>query len=83
MVTGEGTGKETDLDKINKFRQVLGTFPLVVGAGLTAQNCVEQLSIADAGIIGSYLKDNYKDNGDVSIEHVNEFMGNVKTLRIR
>lgn len=81
VVTGDGTGKETDLDKIKEFREVIKNFPLIVGAGLTAENCYQQLSLADGAIVGSYLKDNYKDYGDVSEEHVKELMGIVKTLR--
>lgn len=83
VVTGNATGKETDLDKIKKFRSIIGTFPLVVGAGLTTNNCENQLNIADAGIIGSYLKDNHQDNGEVSEVYTKEFMDKVKTLRIK
>lgn len=82
VVTGDGTGMETDLDKIKEFRAIIGDdFPLVIGAGLTAENCDTQLAIADAAIIGSYLKDNYKDNGNVSVEHVKHFMGELEKCR--
>ncbi len=82
VVTGTGTGMETDLDKIKEFRAIIGDdFPLVVGAGLTAENCDTQLAIADAAIIGSYLKDNYKDDGNVSVEHVKHFMGELEKCR--
>ncbi|MFK9095032.1 BtpA/SgcQ family protein [Bacillus salipaludis] len=82
VVTGTGTGMETDLEKIKKFRKLIGNhFPLVVGAGLTAENCCPQLAIADGAIIGSYLKDSYKDNGNVSANHVKSFMQAVQELR--
>lgn len=80
VVTGKGTGMDTDIEKIKMFRQVMGeNFPLIIGAGLTPQNCVNKLALADGGIIGSYLKDNYTDNGDICSEHVREF---VKTARL-
>lgn len=60
VVTGEGTGIRTDLEKIKTFRSVLGDFPLVVGAGLTSQTVAEQLSYADGAIVGSY----FKEHGD-------------------
>ena len=58
VVTGSGTGKETPIEKIKKFREAIGDFPLIVGAGITEDNAVEQLSMADACIIGSYFKNN-------------------------
>ncbi|MDR0860529.1 MAG: membrane biogenesis protein [Candidatus Peribacteria bacterium] len=80
-VTGSGTGIETNLQKIKNFRSVIGDFPLVVAAGLTADNCQEQMAIADAGIVGSFLKDTYKDIGEVSESHVKELVEKIKTLR--
>ncbi|MBY0122916.1 BtpA/SgcQ family protein [Bacillus sp. S/N-304-OC-R1] len=82
VVTGEGTGMETDLEKIRAFRTLIGNdFPLIVGAGLTAENCCSQLSIANGAIVGSYLKDSYKDTGDVCVDHVKHFMEEVFKLR--
>ena len=82
VVTGTGTGMETDVEKIKEFRKIIGNdFPLIVGAGLTAENCSSQLAIADGAVIGSYLKDNYKDTGDVSVNHVKHFMNSINELR--
>jgi len=79
-VTGAGTGEETDSEKISQFRKVLGDFPLVVAAGLTKDTVEEKLSIGDAAIVGSTFKDTRKDTGDVSAEHVCEFMDEVRRL---
>ena len=49
---------ETDLEKIKSFRSILGDFPLIVGAGVTAQTAKEQLSFSDGAIVGSYFKEN-------------------------
>lgn len=58
VVTGAGTGKETPFDKILNFRQILGgNFPLVIGAGVTAENAIVQLPIGNGAIVGSYFKD--------------------------
>ncbi len=56
VVTGEGTGMATEDDKIRRFREIIGDFPLIVGAGVTDRNCARQLSIADGAIIGSFFK---------------------------
>jgi len=74
VVTGEGTGKETPLDKIKNFREILGDFPLIVGAGMDTSNLVEQLSIADGAIVGSSLKPYKRTNEMISRELVKEFI---------
>ncbi len=82
VVTGDKTGEATDTGKIKQFRSILGMgFPLIIGAGLTAENGREQLYLADGGIIGSYLKDTYKDSGRVCSEHTAAFMQEVNKIR--
>lgn len=80
-VTGEGTGKATPMDKIREFRQIMGDFPLVVGAGMTPENCAEQLSVADAAIVGSYFKKGHVDDEFVEPAHVRTFMQQVERCR--
>lgn len=81
VVTGEATGISTDLEKIKEFRKIIGTKPLIVGAGLNYNNCLEQLEIADGGIVGSYFKEGHIDSGEVSPANVERFMNKVKILR--
>lgn len=80
-VTQDATGQETSMEKIKLFKKTLCDFPLVVGAGITPSNVKEQLMVADAAIVGSYFKDTYKDDGEVSSEHVRLMMDTVKELR--
>ena len=62
VVTGERTGEETPMEKILRFREIAGDFPLIIGAGLTVQNARQQLEVADGAIVGSY----FKPEGDIS-----------------
>jgi len=39
VVTQDATGQETSLGKITEFRNIIGDFPLFVGAGMTLENC--------------------------------------------
>ena len=80
-VTGSATGEITDIEKIRRFRSIIGEFPLVVAAGLTPDVVPEQLSVGDAGIVGSWLKVDHVDKGEVSPENVREFMKTVAELR--
>lgn len=77
-VTGAGTGIDTDTEKIRQFREIIGDFPLVIGAGMTRETIKEKLSIGDAAIVGSTFKDTRKDSGDISAEHVIDFMEEVR-----
>lgn len=81
VVTGNATGEQTDLEKIKLFRNTLGEFPLIIGAGITKENVREQLQYADGIIVGSYLKDNRKDFGEVSEEHVRELVEVIEEIR--
>jgi predicted TIM-barrel enzyme len=83
VVTGSGTGVETELSKIIEFRSIIGDFPLIVGAGITPENCEERLSIADGAIIGSYFKDTYKDKGEVDASHVKRMMDVIAGIKTR
>ena len=81
VVTQDATGQETSMEKINEFRSIIGDFPLVIGAGLTAENCKEQFSVGDAAIVGSYFKDTYKDTGDVDANHVKTLIDTLNDIR--
>lgn len=80
-VTQDRTGQETSMEKIIQFRNGLGDFPLIVAAGVTADNIEKQFEYADAVIVGSYFKDNYKDEGELCAEHVREILDIVENIR--
>jgi len=81
VVTGEGTGYETPLDKVKEFATLIdGKAPLIVGAGLTAENVKEQLEFAQGGIVGSAFKPNGRTQQMVDRDLVKAFMDEVKKL---
>lgn len=81
VVTGEGTGMETPLTKIHMFRQRIGGYPLIVGAGLMPENVREQLLIADGAIVGSCLKRDGNTRNKVDKRLVRAFMDQVRRVR--
>ena len=80
-VTQDATGQETSMAKIEQFRAALGDFPLIVGAGVTPENAHKSLAVADGAIVGSFFKDTYKDDGEVSAEHIAALMDAVRAIR--
>ncbi len=81
VVTGQGTGKETSLDKIKYFRQIIGNHPLIVGAGVNLKNAYEQLKIADGAIVGTSLKVKNNTKNKVDRLKVRDLMTIVKEVR--
>lgn len=81
VVTGQGTGHETSISKIGLFKAHCGQHPLIVGAGLTPGNVVEQLTIADGAIVGSCFKPYGRTYEKIQKTLVEEFMSEVKKLR--
>ena len=81
VVTGQGTGEETPLEKIVEFRTVLRDHPLIIGAGLTTDNAYEQLQIADGAIVGSFFKHHKKTSNIVDPTKVKALMDIVKQVR--
>lgn len=79
VVTSDATGQPTDMDKVRRFRDALGPdTPLLIGAGLTPENVADRFSVADGGIVGSWLKDNHQDNGRISPQHVEIFLDSTR-----
>ncbi|MEN6469998.1 MAG: BtpA/SgcQ family protein [Clostridiaceae bacterium] len=81
VVTGVGTGVATDIQKIRGFREILGSFPLIVGAGVTVQNAAETLLAVDGAIVGSAFKAGGLAENEMDAAGVAAFMTAVRALR--
>lgn len=81
VTTGEGTGIETPLEKLKLYRELLGDFPLIVGAGVNLDNVCEQLAITDGAIIGSYFKPRGNTRLPIDRKKVKDLMDLVRHLR--
>lgn len=56
VTTGSGTGIETPMRKLVEFKEIIGDFPLIVGAGVNNESVQKQLRVVNGAIIGSYFK---------------------------
>lgn len=74
VVTGAGTGMGTPVEKMRRFRKTLGDFPLVVGAGCTAETVPETFEVGDGAIVGSYFKEDHNAMGEVEPAYVARFL---------
>ena len=74
VCTGEGTGLATPMQKLSDFKDVVGDFPVVVGAGVTLETAKETARKSDGAIVGSWFKDGHDASGAVNEQYVEEFM---------
>ena len=74
VCTGEGTGLATPMDKVEKFRQILGDFPVIIGAGVTIDMVEACRRNSDGVIVGSWFKDNHRAECSVKEDNVKDFM---------
>ncbi len=65
VVTGSATGYETPLARIRLVKDAYPEVPVLVGAGITAQNVHEQFALCDGAFVGTSLKDAH-DRVDVA-----------------
>lgn len=81
IATGFRTGDATSIDEVTGIQQHV-SLPVIVGSGLTIDNCRELLTIADGAIIGSATKDNNKmHGGQVDTQKVRALMSVVTSFR--
>ena len=74
VCTGEGTGLATPMDKVEKFKQILGDFPVIIGAGVTIDMVEACRRNSDGVIVGSWFKDNHRAEYSVNEDYVKDFM---------
>ena len=82
VVTGDGTGMVTPIQKVQQFREAIGDFPLIMGAGVTPDALEETFQYCNGVIVGSYFKEEHRDIGNVNPGYVEEFM-NKKRLCVK
>ncbi|HZZ45089.1 MAG TPA: BtpA/SgcQ family protein [Tepidisphaeraceae bacterium] len=56
VVSGAGTGKPTDLEKLKVIKRAAGEVPVLIGSGITAETIGNYLEEADGFIVGTYFK---------------------------
>jgi hypothetical protein len=81
IVTGRMTGLETPKELIERVKKAAPERPILIGSGLTAENAVKLLSVADGAIVGTWLKKDGIAQNRVDPTRVKKLMSVVRTLR--
>ncbi len=77
IVTGKETGSQTPISAIKEAREVV-SLPIFAGSGVTLENVLDTLEVADGIIIGSYFKYDNNVFNPVEKNRVVEFMKEVR-----
>jgi membrane complex biogenesis BtpA family protein len=78
VVSGAGTGKATDPEKVRRVKKCAGATPVFVGSGITAKTVSEFLDAADGFIVGTALKKDGVAANPVEFERVQDLMQAVR-----
>jgi membrane complex biogenesis BtpA family protein len=70
IISGAGTGKHTDVEKVKRAKEAAGKTPVFVGSGVTIETIGGYLPYADGFIVGTALKRNGKADQPVDIKRV-------------
>ena len=81
VCTGTGTGIETPLEKVVQFKNTVGDFPVIVGAGVTLETAQTTMCKCDGMIVGSWFKYGHDANNAVSEANVRDFMDSLSEVR--
>ncbi len=81
VVTGARTGEEPDEAQLRLVKESVPDKPILIGSGLTIQNAVKLLGIADGGIVGTTIKKHGMIDEPVEMTRVKELIKSVEKLR--
>lgn len=80
-VSGLTAGSSTDSQLLTRVKAAAGDVPVVVNTGMKADNAEEQLSIADAAVVGTFFKKDGVFENEVDESRVRQLMQVVLSLR--
>lgn len=80
-VSGLTAGAETDSAVLKRVKDIAGDTVVIANTGVRPSNVREQLTIADAAIVGTTFKTDGKFENHVDEKRVREFMDIVKAFR--
>lgn len=80
IVTGAATGDAANLDELRRVKAAVD-LPVLVGSGVTIDNVESYLAVADALIVGSWIKRDGRWEQPVDSARATRFMEKVRLLR--
>lgn len=80
-VSGQAAGSEADVSTMKRIKDALPDSIVFANNGVKASNVIEQLKVADGGVVGTTFKVDGKFVNHVDQNRVKELMDRVKSIR--
>jgi len=80
IITGHSTGDPVDEQALRAIKDQVST-PVLIGSGITAENIGQYAALADAFIVGSYLKKDGLWFNEIDKERVERLVGEFQALK--
>ncbi len=80
IVSGPGTGRATDPERLERVRAAVPDAPLVVGSGATAGNLGDLAGLVDAFIVGTALEEGNVPGADLDPGRVEAFTASARRV---
>ncbi len=80
-VSGLTAGSVADIDHLRAVKAAAGDVPVIVNTGVTDENVAELLEVADAAIIGTFLKERGVFENSVDVARTARLMAAARSLR--
>lgn len=68
IVTGKWTGDAPDMNDLQRVRENVGEFPIILGSGVSDENVASLFRLADGAIVSTSLKEGDNDTQEVNIK---------------
>ncbi|XP_014483988.1 PREDICTED: uncharacterized protein F13E9.13, mitochondrial [Dinoponera quadriceps] len=82
VLTGRATGEAVDMQDLAEVRKcVAARLPVLIGSGVTLDNVDNYAAVADALIVGSYLKTAGRWENALDVDRVQALLGHLKSRR--
>jgi membrane complex biogenesis BtpA family protein len=78
IVSGAGTGKPTDPEKVKVVKAAAAAAPVFLGSGVTPNSLPALLPHADGFIVGTYFKRDGRAENEVDVQRVKQLLAAVK-----
>lgn len=79
IVTGKWTGDAPDLTELKRLRTTVGTFPILCGSGVDAQNINHLFEYANGAIVSTSLKE---ESSTEHTENVRPYESRIATIKV-
>ncbi len=80
IVSGAGTGKATDPEKVRRVKEFARHAPVFLGSGVTPESIPHLAPHADGFIVGTYIKRDGVSTNTVDVQRVKKLMQAVKAI---